>query len=151
MIIALIMSIIRRYLPLSKEDLEIFKDYKEDIAGDFYWYFGGDKIGIESWGGTEANEFINGFLVREDDILYVRNSLEDPQLAKESSNFANIPTRKSSIKNLSKLTDFLASQEEIHAFQLWKNKIKLDKLLIFSKSKPSNLYKEISFMPIEFF
>ncbi|MBW2998442.1 hypothetical protein KY321_02785 [Candidatus Woesearchaeota archaeon] len=109
---------------------------------DFDWYMAEDKIGVRAKSSTEAEHFISGFLVRDDELI-ITDSEKYPKIVRASDNFARMSGRDSGPKEISDLIALIKTQETTHVYMSQRN------ILTFAYDAPSGeLYDLGKVMPV---
>lgn len=142
---------IQRYLQKEPTKGTYFGKHSQEHTPDFEWFIGKDKIGIYSNNSTEADSFIEKFLLEKDRMI-ISFAGELPLIARESRSSAYMSGIDSGIEQVLDLIKLIQKQETTHAFiTSEKEKGTKGNILTFSQNAPSGkLYSPGKIMPIYF-
>ena len=137
---------IQRYLRKGEKTID-FGEYFIVNRWDFDWYMGENKIGISSNPSTEAEHFMQGFFVRDDELI-IRPS-EFPCISRTSDKFATMRGKSSGIREINNLIELIQRQETTHAFIASKDGGYTGICTFSPIEPPSELYELGKVMPVK--
>jgi len=141
---------IQRHLQIKPDRGDYFGEYFTDHTWDFDWYFGENRIGVTNNPSTEAECFIGGFLVRDDNLI-ITPSKRSPKIVRASDSYGRMRGGDAGKRNVYDLIELIIGQETTHAFITSAGEEGNNRsVLTFSQiTPPRELYKLGKTMPVE--
>ncbi len=131
---------LQRYL-LKRNWLGIyFGEHFREHSWDYEWFIGENRIGVTNNPSTEAECFIDSFLVRDDELIMIPSQIS-PRIERKSDQFGVMSGRSSGIKEVYDLIQLIRGQDTTHVCLTYENpEGGFPRILTFSTTAPPDRF-----------
>ena len=139
---------IQRYLTKDKAKVEAFGEHYKEHRLDFDWYIGDKKIGVTGNPSTEAECFIGGILVADDELI-ITPSQKRPKIQRASKSYAVMRGNDGCLEEIGELVKLIQNNDLTHMYISSEKPEGYAGILTFSPTEPSKeLYEKGKILPV---
>ena len=139
---------IQRYLTKDKAKVEAFGEHRKEHRWDFDWYIGDTKIGVTGNPSTEAECFIGGILVADDELI-ITPSQKRPRIQRASESYAVMRGNDGGLEEIGELVKLIQGNDVTHMYLSSDRPEGYPRILTFSPTEPSKeLYEKGKILPV---
>jgi hypothetical protein len=139
---------IQRYLTKDKAKTEAFGEYFKENRWDFNWYIGDKKIGVTGNPSSEAECFMGGILVTDDELI-ITPSQKRPRIHRANRSYGVMRGTDGGLEEIGELVELIRRAEVTHMYLSSVKPEGYGEILTFSPTEPSKeFYKKGKMLPV---
>jgi len=139
---------IQRYVHKDKAKVDTFGEHYVEHRWDFDWYIGDNKIGVSGNPSKEAESFIGGILVADDELI-ITPSQKRPSIQRANRSYGVMRGNDGGLEEIGELVKLIQGNDVTHMYVSSARPEGYAGILTFSPTEPSKeLYEKGKILPV---